>query len=149
LAYDALPIQSISKSFANNPLNGYVLLRGSGALVIEECLNGPNGVGRCIRFRLDTANYPTALSDFTGPCGHVPESGDTQYQPIYYINTATPDVNGNIDLTLVEPMYLRNIEYGIAIDTPYSQTAVSDAQNAARYPSPDGKLPGTGKDVCS
>lgn len=119
-SYPALPVKDFGKADISPPLQGVIKLHGTPGVVrtfSEE--HWVDGYYRKIAMvGLDPAgDKVTALTQYTGPCGHRPSAGNCNSTPITSINGVRPDCNGNIDIDFSQAMILSGTSDGLVIDS--------------------------------
>jgi len=142
--YKDIPVKSIGRTTVPTALTGLVRLRGINNVVTRKDSRTINGVTRDVALiGLDVSEDGVAkLQEFSGVCGHRPQVGTCNTQPITEINGVVPDCDGNISLVFEGDVRVGDTGDGIVLDLPVGLSEVCG-------PSPFDSLPLEADDVCA
>lgn len=147
-AYPLLPVSSVGKPHIVPALTGIIAIKGGQdveTLIADRVIEGE--LRRALVIRLLDKLDRNVLSQYVGPCGARPESGNCPQSPIEQIGTVAPDCSGNIDIVF-EHVQLFDIQGGgIGVAHPLGLTDVCQGTDA--LPATDGTLPNEYEDLCN
>lgn len=99
--YKPIPVSDIGRLYNSTALTGIVRLVGQDPVEIVHATREINGRERDVALirLVQPVGADNVFQTFSGPCGSRPESGNCgDPQPVEFINTVSPDCNGNISL---------------------------------------------------
>lgn len=149
-SYSPPGVISMRRAGGSVGLKGQVKLVGLGDLEIvgERLLVDDVPVlAAVLNLRSDTST--NLLNSYAGPCGGRPESGTCNLPGIEFINSVSPDCNGNINITFKGGVIVTPFTDGGGVMLDYSLGLVDACTAKNQLPDSDGRLPNDYDDACA